>query len=206
MAVCDESSHQIDRKVGRTAKPRMLDMQQVLELVKHGFHQGPAPKDDLFVQQEQAIGHGALEMGDQADAPGLQQLAGQRLRQVPFIAKQAAPEPFRQLGHRTAVIEVPGRRLAGQQFAVVVDHELQLEATEPAQRGFTALGQVTKHAMLANTAFVADRQRGGVHERAPATGAQAGLEIGAEGPKGARDEFHKALVADGVRELATQMP
>ncbi len=79
MAVRYDSSDQVDRKVGRPPMPGMLNLHQVLELVKHRFHKCPSPEDALFVQQAQAIGRGALEMGHQPYAPSLEQVTGQRL-------------------------------------------------------------------------------------------------------------------------------
>ncbi len=79
MAVGDEPGYQIDREVGRTPMARMLNLEQVLELVKHRFHQGPSAKNDFFVQQQQAVGHIPLEVGHQPHPPGLEQGTGQRL-------------------------------------------------------------------------------------------------------------------------------
>ncbi len=87
---------------------RVLDLQQVFELVKHGFYQCSSPQDDFFVQQEQAIGHVALEMGHQADLVGLQEFARQPVRQVAFVAKQASPQPCCELGCGARSSTLPG--------------------------------------------------------------------------------------------------
>ena len=63
VAVRNKPGEQIDGEVGWTAVTGMLNLQQVLELVKHGFDQGASPEDDFFVQEEQAIGHIPLKMG-----------------------------------------------------------------------------------------------------------------------------------------------
>ncbi len=55
MAVYDESGHQADREVGRPSMPCMFNLQLVVALVRHRFHQCPALKAQFFVQQEQAM-------------------------------------------------------------------------------------------------------------------------------------------------------
>ena len=61
-----------------------------------------------------------------------EELLGQRLREVAAVAKELAEEATDQLGNRTAVIDVAGRQREGQEFTTVVDHQMQLEAVEPA--------------------------------------------------------------------------
>lgn len=103
-------------------------------------------------------------MSHQAEAPSLEQLARQRLVQVAFITKQAPLQLFRQFGHGSAIVDVAGGELTRQQLAVMVDHDMQLEAIEPTERGFATLREVAKHAMALNPAIMADGERGGVHE------------------------------------------
>jgi hypothetical protein len=46
-----------------------------------------------------------------------------------FVAK----EPFDQFGHGTPVINVVLRQVKGQQPTLAIDHQVQLEAVEPAE-------------------------------------------------------------------------
>ncbi len=205
MAVRDQPSHEVDREVRGTPMAGMLNLEQALELVKHGFDECTATEDDFFVQQEQTVGHVALEMGHQADAPSLEQLTRQWLREVAFISEQATPEPLSELEHWAAVIDVAGRHLAGQQFTMLIDHDMQLEPIELAERGLPALSHAAKHPMLGNATIVADRQRGGIHERETRTRTYAGLQVGTERAGRRWHEFHEAVVADRVRELTPKV-
>lgn len=60
----------------------------------------------------------------------------------------------------------------------MVHDDVQVDARAPAQRGFAALRQTTKHTLLPNPAVVADRERGGVHNRAAGPTAITGRAVG----------------------------
>ena len=45
---------------------RMLNLQQVLELINDSFHNRPAAQQQFVLQQQQLIGHVALDMRDEA--------------------------------------------------------------------------------------------------------------------------------------------
>ncbi len=70
--------------------PRMLNLQQIFELVKDRFQEGSSTEHDLVMQQEQTIPHVALQMRHQPQATGLDQNAGQRLGQIAPITEQAS--------------------------------------------------------------------------------------------------------------------
>lgn len=59
----------------------------MLELVKHSFHEAASAEDRFFVQQQQAVRHVSLQLGDQPYAPRLDQYARQGLRHEAFIAE-----------------------------------------------------------------------------------------------------------------------
>ncbi len=65
---------------------RVLNLEQMLALVKHGFHEGSSAEDHFFVQQQQTVRHVALQMGEQPYGPRLEQFARQGLRDVAIIA------------------------------------------------------------------------------------------------------------------------
>lgn len=205
MAVGDEPRHQIDRKVGRTAVARVFNLHEMLELIEHGFEQGTASQDNLLMQQQQAIGHVPFEVRHQAELARAEQFTREWLREVALVAKQAPPETLSEFGDWPPVIDVARRELAGEQLAMMVDHDMQLEAIKPAHGGFSALRQVAEDAVLPNTAVVTDCQRGRIHERQPAAMAQAGLEVGTERANRGWHQFHKALIADRVWKLTVEM-
>jgi 1-acyl-sn-glycerol-3-phosphate acyltransferase len=110
-----------------------------------------------------------------------------------------------EFGHGPAIIGVARGHLARQQLALVIDDHVQFEAINPAHGGFAALRQATKDPMLPNAAVMTHGQWGRVHKRNAATVAQAGLQIGAERTNGWWHQFHKALLAHGLRKLAVQL-
>jgi hypothetical protein len=63
MTIRDQACHEVDRKVGGTPMPGMLDLHQVFELVKYGFHEDATTQHHLIVPQEQLVRHIALEVG-----------------------------------------------------------------------------------------------------------------------------------------------
>ena len=71
MAVGNQASYQIDRKVRWAAMAGMCNLHEVLELVKHRFDQRPPTQDYLFMQEQQAVRHIPFEVGDQAQLAGL---------------------------------------------------------------------------------------------------------------------------------------
>ena len=67
------------------------------------------------------------------------------------------------LGHRVehgAVGGVAGGDFQRHDLAFVVDHEVQLEAVEPAHAGLAACGEALEHLMAVNAAIVADGELG----------------------------------------------
>ena len=67
------------------------------------------------------------------------------------------------LGHRVehgAVGGVAGGDFQRHDLALVVDHEVQLEAVEPAHAGLAACGEALEHLMAVNAAIVADGELG----------------------------------------------
>ncbi len=77
----------------------------------------------------------------------LPQLVEQRLGNIAFVAEHFAGEPVGHVGDRFAIVDVAGGEFDGEQFAPVVDDQMQLEAEEPASRGFAALSDVAEDAM-----------------------------------------------------------
>ncbi len=113
---------------------RVLDLRDVLELVVNDFQNGTLTQQQLVGKQQQAVLHIGFELGDELEMVVVEQLLKQRLRQRAFVAKQLAPQIFDQLGDRGAVIDVACCQTTRQQFAAIIDHQMQLEAVEPAHR------------------------------------------------------------------------
>ena len=63
-----------------------------------------------------------------------------------------------------AIIDVAGGELPGQQFAVMIDDQMQLEAEEPANRVLAPLRQPSKDAVLMDARILADGNRSRIHK------------------------------------------
>ena len=163
MGIGDEAGHQIDQEVVDAAVTGMSDLRDVLQLVGNRLDEGALAQHELVKQQQQAVLHVLAQAGDEMNVLG-QELVGERLGDVTLVAEQLAKEPSGQVGHRPAVIDIAGRQVESQQLAAIVDHQVQLEAKEPAYRGFASGGQPGKHFVPVNAPVVADRQRGGINE------------------------------------------
>ena len=52
MTICDQASEQVDSNVGRAPMPGMLNLEEVLELVKDGFKEATPPQQEFVLQQQ----------------------------------------------------------------------------------------------------------------------------------------------------------
>lgn len=62
---------------------------------------------------------------------GHQQVLGQGLGEIAFVPKKFADESCGQLGNRMPIIDVAGCEAKGQELALIIDNQMQLEAEEP---------------------------------------------------------------------------
>ena len=109
-----------------------------------------------------------------------QELLGQGLGDVALIAEEFAEEATDQAGHRTAVVDVAGSEAEGEQLAAVIDHQVEFEAVEPADRGLAPPRVDAEDAVLPDTGGVADGQGGGVDEADARARAQLGVQVDGE--------------------------
>ena len=84
----------------------MLDLRNVLQLVKHCLDNRPLPQHQAITQAHQAILHVASKLGDELYACCLHQLRSQLLRDIAFVRKDLAKEPLQQVGNRSPVIGI----------------------------------------------------------------------------------------------------
>ena len=88
----------------------------------------------------------------------LEQLFGEWLREVAFIAKQLTPQPSGQLWYGHPIINISGGEATGQQLPTIIDHQMQLEPIKPAHRTLSTLGEPGKHLVIVNAMVVAHAQ------------------------------------------------
>src|SRR5579859_5028 len=205
MAVGDEAGHQVDEKVERTAMARVLDLADVLELVHDGLDECAFAQEQPVADVHQPVVHVLAQLGDEVEALRHQEVCGQVLRDVAPIAEELAEQSPDQARHWPAVVHIARREAEGEQFAAVVDHQMQLEAIEPADRGLAAGSVAGEGAVLVDARSLADRQRRRVNEADAGTGTELMVQVDDERHQHGRQQFHEAGVADQLQKLATQM-
>jgi hypothetical protein len=145
------------------------------------------------------------QFGDEVQSLGDQQLLGQRLREIALVAKELARQAFHEFGKRMPIIDVAWSEAKGQDLALVIDDQVQLEAIESADRGLATCGSSLKDPMLMDASVVADGKRGGVDKANTTTAAQLRMQIGHQWYQQGRHQLDEALVAHQGRKLAVQM-
>lgn len=205
MAVGDEPSHQMEDEVERAAMTRVLDLADVLELVHDRFDNRPFAQEKLITQRQQPVAHILAQLGDQPQSMLHEERFGQGLRDVAFVGEELAKEATDEAGQRGAVVGVAWRETKGQQFAAIVDHQMQFEAVEPAHRGLATTSVDLKDTMLVNARVMTDGQCGGVDEADAGALTQLGVQVDGQRREHPRQELDEAGVAHEPRELATQV-
>src|SRR4051794_41640508 len=84
------------------------------------------------------------------------ELLEQLLTEIATIAEQLAPQRANELPHRTTVVHIARRERESQQFALLVDDQVQLKAIEPAQASFASSCESGKDFVRGNAAVVAE--------------------------------------------------
>ena len=124
------------------------------------------------------------------------------LGNITTIADELAGQALSQLRHRFAIIHVTGGNAEGQQFAPVIDDEMELEAVKPAHGGFAATGHLLEDLVAMNAAVVAHHQGRRIDKGDPGVLAPASVEIDAQRHQGGGNQGHKPIVTQKVGKLA----
>ena len=108
----------------------MLDLRLILQLVVDGLDDEAFTKQELVAHQHQAVFHIGVDAGDDLETV-FQQRFKERLREIALIAKQLSKQGFRQFGDGFTVIDIPRRERESEDFAVLVDDQMEFEAIKP---------------------------------------------------------------------------
>src|SRR5215472_14901078 len=118
-----------------------------------------------------------LRMGVSSSTPCRSRSATRSSRQIAFIPDQFAKQALGQVRNRTAIIHSGGSQTAGEDLALVVDHQMEFEAVEPIHRVLPALGQPGSVAMVLDAAVMTDDQLGRIDKGEAITSTAARLQI-----------------------------
>ena len=91
----------------------------------------PATKQNAIRKLHEAVLHVLAHFGNQAQIEQIPQSAPQRFGEIAFVAKELAKQLLDQPHNRFAVIHAAGCETESQDFAPVIDHQMQFEAKKP---------------------------------------------------------------------------
>ena len=111
---------------------RMFDLRDVLELINDGLNDRSAAQQNTITPSHQLVLHILAQLGDQLKIKHIAQGLSQRLRDVTLVPKELAEQVLSQVWHRFAVIDIAGCEAETQDFALIIDHQVQFEAIKPA--------------------------------------------------------------------------
>ena len=157
MAISNQATQDINKKVEYTAMSRVFDLRDILELIDNGLHNRTFPQHQAVFPEHQAILHIRSEFGDQLDGEGLVEIIEQRLGEIAFVSKDLSEQPFDQFRDRLAIIDISGCEQNTEQLASVIENQVELEAIEPAGRCMTTSSQVSENLVVMDASVVADR-------------------------------------------------
>jgi hypothetical protein len=126
----------------------------------------------------------------------------QPLRNVAYIAEELAKQLFIELWHRLTIIPIAGGDAKLQDFAPIIDHQVQFEVKESAGGGFTTRCQAGKYLVDVNALVETHIHRSRVDERETTPLAQAtGLQIHEQRDQGRGVVLDKASITYQSKKL-----
>ena len=114
---------------------------------------GNGPGDGSFAQEtlvgpvEQTVVPLLAQFGDELQSLSDQQLLGQGLREIAFVAEKLAHQACGQLGNGMSIIDVARGQAKSQDLALIVDDQVELEAVKPTDGGLAASSTAVKDAI-----------------------------------------------------------
>jgi hypothetical protein len=105
MAIGDQASNEADEPVERAAIRRVLNLREVLELIRPALHDGLFAQEEVVQYREQAVFHVFGAFGDELDAKGVEELFKSRLRDVATIGDELSKEGLAERRNWGAIID-----------------------------------------------------------------------------------------------------
>ena len=146
MAVGNEAGDQMDHKIDGTAMTGMLNLRNILELVNDGLNDHSFAQQELVRKVHEMVLHVFAQPGDELESLFKEQFA-QRSGNVAAIPEQLATQVLDHANNRSPIIDIAWGQTTGEQFPLIVDGQVQLEAKEPAHARFATLGIRRKDAV-----------------------------------------------------------
>ena len=136
---------------------RMLDLRDILELIDNGLDNRPFAQQELVREMHELIFHVFAQAGDEMESLFKEQ-CGQGSGNVATVPKELATQLFDHRGNRSTIIDIARGQTTRQQFALVIDRQVQLKTKEPAHAALAPLGIRHKDAVLVDLFGITDLQ------------------------------------------------
>src|SRR4051812_14097125 len=130
---------------------------ELLDMTDDGFDDVAPVEQSLVEERHREAFHVAPDPRHQ-DKAAAEQFVREILADVAFVAEQFPDQLAGQLWHRRGVMDVAGRQRERDDLTLMVEHQMELEAEEPADAGLAAPGQAGKHLMAVDATRVTHRQ------------------------------------------------
>lgn len=156
-AISNQAAQQINKEVEYTAMPRVLDLGDILELVNDRLDNGSFLQEELVGHQYLAVLHVGSQLGDELEIEGSQQVLTQWLREIAFVSENLAEQLFDQMWNGFSIVHITWREQDIEQFAAIIEDQVEFEAEEPTGGGLAACSQALKHLVLMNPGVMTDR-------------------------------------------------
>ena len=113
----------MDHKIGGAVVAGVLNLGNVLELIKNGFDNGSFAHQKLVAQVHEAVGHILAQSSDEME-PLLKEQLGERSRDVASVPNELAAQSLYQERNRTAIVYVSRSQAAGEQLSLLIDGQV----------------------------------------------------------------------------------
>ncbi len=203
-SIGNQAADQIDQEIGNTAVARMLNLRNILELVNHGLNDCAFSQKDTVNQShgQMVLGVG-FQLGDQEYTNCLMKKLLKRFRDVPFVPKDLSKQVSNQLRNRFSVVDIGGGQGDIEQFATIIDHQVQFEAKKPTRGSLSTCCEPIEDFMGSDSLVETHIQRGRIDEGDPCAAAQAGcFEVSTQWDQSGGNKVHKTGVTHQSREIA----
>src|SRR3954452_16171755 len=177
----------------------MLKAHLRLEGIKDGFDDEALAQHDLVSHGHQVVPHVPADTSNEVQA-ALPKCLEQVLTDIAFIGVELAGQVPGDLIQHGAVGGVAGGDFQGHDLALVVDHEVQLEAEKPPHAGLAARGQAIEDLVTVDAAIVTDGELGCSHEVDAGLLAAEAVQQHREGDKQPGHQADEPVI---VRQLVT---
>ena len=143
----------------------MFDLSDVFQFIIDRLDYRPFAEQYPVIHWPQPVSHVAFQFGNQLYAVN-EQFIEKIPADVAFVADKFAIDELHERLHfqRFTVIDISGSDYEIQYFALVIADQMQLEAVEPTQRAFAALGYAFENLVHMYALIATYTQQGAVHE------------------------------------------